>query len=153
VSLQAGAASTVYVIDGTLGAVEQSCTQVNWSFAGTDCTYGRNRAGSTPGKWQGPYFGGAHYTPDGVKDQPVYAPTNGTNDPLGGTDPSAFIPAVDDGKLAAPITGEITIDDNGTPGDATDDIIGGTFSIGPWRATSPPASSPGPSRPGPRWTM
>jgi hypothetical protein len=52
------------------------------------------------------------------------------NDPLGSTAPANFIPAVDDGKLAAPITGRITIDDNGTPGDATDDIIGGTFSIG-----------------------
>jgi len=130
VSLQAGAASTVYVIDGTLGANEQYCTQVNVLFAGTDCTYGRNRPGADPTKWQGPYFGGAHYAIDGVKDLPSYAPTNGVNNPLGATDPANFIPAADDGKIEAPITGEITIDDSGTPGDATDDIISGTFSIG-----------------------
>ena len=130
VALQAGAASTTYVIDGTFGAVEQGCTQVNLLFAGTDCTYGRNRPGASPGKWQGPYFSGAHYAIDGVKDQPAYVPTHGANNPLGGTDPANFIAAVDDGKLAAPITGEIIIDDNGTPGDATDDIISGTLTIG-----------------------
>ena len=130
VALQAGAASTTYVIDGTFGAVEQGCTQVNLLFAGTDCTYGRNRPGASPGKWQGPYFSGAHYAIDGVKDQPAYVPTHGTNNPLGSTNPSDFVPAVDDGKLAPPITGEIIIDDNGTPGDATDDIISGTLTIG-----------------------
>ncbi len=130
VSLQAGAASTAYVIDGTLGANEQSCTQVAFALFATDCTYGRNRPNAASGNWQGPQFGGGHYTADGVKDKPTYIPTSGTNAPTGGTNPADFIPAVDDGKLAAPITGEITIDDNSTPGDPTDDIIGGTFSIG-----------------------
>jgi hypothetical protein len=130
VSLQAGAATTTYVIDGSFAAVEQSCTQVNLLFAGTDCTYGRNRPGASPGKWQGPYFGGSHYVADGVKDQPAYVPTHGTNNPLGDPQASSFIPAVDDGKFDAPVTGQIIIDDNGTPGDATDDIISGTMTIG-----------------------
>jgi hypothetical protein len=131
VSLQASAATTTYVIDGTLGANEQSCTQVTFLFAGTDCTYGHNRGNAASGIWQGMQFGGGHYTPDGVKDKTTYTPTFGTNSPAGDPAPSSFIAAADDGKLAAAVTGRITIDDNGTAGDATDDIISGTFSFGP----------------------
>ncbi len=130
VSLQASAAATTYVIDGAFGANEQSCTQVIFALFATDCTYGRNRPNAASGVWQGPNFGGGHYAIDGVKDKPAYVPTFGGNTPTGDPSPSSFILAVDDGKLAAPISGEITIDDNGTPADPTDDIIGGTFSIG-----------------------
>jgi hypothetical protein len=125
VSVQANALETIYEIDGTFSDTEQGCTQVTLLFSGADCTYGRNRAGAG-GAWLGPQFSGAHYPQDGVRDQPGYTPTSGVFDRPSQT----FAPAAPDGKLAAPITGTLTIDDRGTPGDPTDDRLSAAFSIG-----------------------
>ncbi len=125
VSLQAGAVATIYEIDGSFSKVENRCSQIDFSFGGADCSYGRNRPGAAPG-WHGPLFGGGHYAPDGVKDQVNYIPTSGSFNAT----TSTFTPAVPDGKLAAPVTGTFTIDDNGTPGNPTDDQISASFSIG-----------------------
>jgi len=127
ISLQAGAVTTVYDVSGTLAGTEMSCTAVTALFTTGDCTYGRNRPGLVPNKWVGPFFGGGHYNLDGVKDQTTYVPTAGDQVPNG---TGSFIPAVDDGKIAAPITGTFSINDNQTPGDASDDKISGAFTIG-----------------------
>ncbi|MEO8224995.1 MAG: hypothetical protein ABI661_09315, partial [Gammaproteobacteria bacterium] len=125
VSMQANALETVYEIDGTFSDVEQACTQITLLFGGSDCTYGRNRAGAA-GSWIGALFGGGHYLQDGVKDQTTYTPTTGVFDRPSQT----FAPAAPDGKIAAAVTGTFTIDDNGTAGDPTDDRLSATFSIG-----------------------
>ncbi|MEO8444907.1 MAG: Ig-like domain-containing protein [Gammaproteobacteria bacterium] len=125
VSMQANALATVYEMDGTFSDVEQACTQITLLFGGSDCTYGRNRAGAA-GSWIGGLFSGGHYPQDGVKDQPSYVPTSGVFDRPSQT----FAPAAPDGKIAAPVSGTFTIDDNGTPGDPTDDLLSSTFTIG-----------------------
>ena len=141
VSLQANAATAVYDITGTFGSTEQSCTQITAKFANTDCTFGRNRLAPQPTPplppvsllWLGPLFGGGHYAQDGIKDQVSYVPTSGTFVPaVPATEPptGTTTPAVDDGKLAAPVTGTFSINDNGTAGDPTDDLISASFVIG-----------------------
>ncbi len=125
VSVQANAESTIYEIAGTLGSNEHGCTQITLLFGGSDCSFGRNRAGAA-GTWIGPLFSGGHYVPDGIKDVIGYVPKSGVFD--AGT--ATFALAVDDGKYAAPITGTFAIDDNGTPGDPTDDLVRAEFSIG-----------------------
>ncbi len=126
-------ATTNYPINGSFGSNEQSCTQITLLFGGTDCTYGRNRPGPLKEPpdvgvpvWIGPQFSGAHYEADGIKDQVNYVPTSGGFDPVTGT----FSPANADGKIAAPITGTLTIDDNGTPANPDDDVVSAQFSIG-----------------------
>jgi len=129
VSGQANAESTIYEIAGTFGSNEQGCTQITLLFGGSDCSFGRNRAGAA-GTWIGPLFSGAHYVPDGIKDVIGYVPTSGGFASGPTIETSIFSPAADDGKYAAPITGNFTIDDNGTAGDPTDDLISANFSIG-----------------------
>ncbi|MBN8281381.1 MAG: hypothetical protein J0M16_12290 [Gammaproteobacteria bacterium] len=128
----AGAATTVYEIDGLFGANEHSCTQISHVLGGFDCTYGRNWPAAavdpdlvTP-SWGGPIFGGAHYQIGSTGDSKLYAPTTGAWTGTG----TAFTAAVDDGKYAAPITGTFTIDDNGTAGDPSDDKLSANFTIG-----------------------
>ena len=60
----------------------------------------------------------------------AYVPTRGINNPLGSPLEASFAPAAADNKLAAPLTGELMINDSNTPGDSTDDILSGTFTIG-----------------------
>jgi len=128
----AHAAETVYAINGTFGSNEHSCTQITHVLGGADCSYGRNwpgaaleADGTTPG-WFGPTFGGGHYALGSPGDALSYIPTSGSYTGIG----TVFTPAVDDGKIAAPITGTFTINDNDTPSDPTDDLISGAFSIG-----------------------
>lgn len=123
----ANAATTTFDITGNFSKELGACTQITFSFSGSDCSWGRNRPAAN-GTWIGPLFGGAHYAIDGVKDQLTYIPTVGDNVPQGQTAQSNFIPAADDGKLAAPITGQIVIDDKGT-GSLADDTVSGTFTI------------------------
>ena len=125
----ASAAATTYIIDGTFSGVLQVCTQITFAFSGSDCSYGRNRPG-TAGTWLGPLFGGANYAKDSPQSALTYIPTSGVNLPQGTSAPASFIPATPDGKLNAPLDGELIIDDNGTPGDPTDDIVSGSFTIG-----------------------
>ncbi len=124
-SMQANAITRVYEINGTFGAAEQGCTQITLLFGGSDCTFGRNRAGAS-GTWIGGLFAGGHYPQDGVHDQPSYVPTSGVFDRPSQT----FAPAAPDGKIAAPVSGTFTIDDNGTPGNPADDLLSANFSIG-----------------------
>ena len=107
----AGAATTVYEIDGLFGANEHSCTQISHVLGGFDCSYGRNwpaaaveQDGITPA-WGGPIFGGGHYQVGSTGDSKLYAPTTGAWSGTG----TVFTPAVDDGKYAAPITGTFTL--------------------------------------------
>lgn len=100
----ATAATTTFDITGNLSKEYGTCTQITFSFSGSDCSWGRNRPAAN-GTWIGPLFGGANYAADGVKDQVTYIPTVGDNVPQGTASSAAnFIPAVDDGKLPATIT-------------------------------------------------
>ncbi len=133
VSGQASAVETVYDISGTFSGNEQGCTQIALLFGGADCTFGRNRPGALLEPpvggvpvWIGPQFSGGHYAADGIKDIISLVPTSGVFSDVTFT----FGPAEDDGKLAAPITGTFTINDNDSPGDPTDDRISASFSIG-----------------------
>lgn len=119
----------LYTIDGTFGAVEATCTQIIQAFSGSDCTFGRNRLASNE-TWIGPLFAAGHYAVGSPQDQLAHVPTHGTNDPQGGTDPGSFIAAAGDAKVLAPVTGQIAIDNSGTPDDPTDDVLSGSFSIG-----------------------
>ncbi len=133
VPVTAHSATTVYPINGTFGSNEHSCTQIALLFGGADCTFGRNRPGAlldppvggVPA-WIGPQFNGGHYVADGIKDVIGYIPTSGGFD----ANTATFSPAAYDGKLAAPITGILTIDDNGTPANPDDDLVSAQFTIG-----------------------
>ena len=125
----ASAALTTYNIDGTFSGVLYACTQITFAFSGSDCSYGRNRPGAN-GTWLGPLFGGANYPEDSAQSALTYIPTSGDNVPQGSSAQANFIPATPDGKLDAPLDGALIIDDNGTPGDPTDDIVSGSFTIG-----------------------
>ncbi len=125
----ASAAATTYIIDGTFSGVLNSCTQITFAFSGSDCSWGRNRPGAN-GTWIGPLFGGANYPKDSPQSALTYLPTSGDNVPAGSSGAANFIPATPDGKLDAPLNGELIIDDNSTPADPTDDIVSGTFTIG-----------------------
>ncbi|MSR08132.1 MAG: hypothetical protein EXR82_01140 [Gammaproteobacteria bacterium] len=125
----ASAAATTYIIDGTFSGVLYACTQITFAFSGSDCSYGRNRLAAN-GTWLGPLFGGANYPKDSAQSALTYLPTSGDNVPQGSSAQANFIPATPDGKLNAPLDGELSIDDNGTPGDPTDDIVSGSFTIG-----------------------
>ncbi len=125
----ASAAATTYVIDGTFSGVLYACTQITFAFSGSDCSYGRNRPAAN-GTWLGPLFGGGNYPKDSPQAALTYIPTSGDNVPQGSSAQANFIPATPDGKLNAPLDGELIIDDNGTPGDPTDDIVSGSFTIG-----------------------
>jgi len=136
-SLQAGAATKVYTItDGAFADSEASCTRITTNLGGWDCSYGNLLTTSRP-KWLGPTFGGGHYAPGGIQTDPAYrvAPGTGTGGTTTGTSTGSgtsrvFVPAIDDGKFEAPITGTFTIDDNDTPVNAADDKLSSTFSIG-----------------------
>jgi hypothetical protein len=127
----AQAVETVYEMTGAFDGTEHSCTQIAHVLGGFDCSYGRNWPGaavdpdSTP-SWGGPLFGGAHYELGSPGDALAYVPTTGSWTGSG----TAFNAAVDDGKYAAPISGTLTINDNGTPGNPADDRLSASFSIG-----------------------
>jgi hypothetical protein len=136
-SAQAGADTTVYTITaGTFSEVEQRCTQIDSLFANTDCTYGRNRPQPVDPEnpdgvpWMGPLFGGGHYAPGSPGAVLGYIPTSGVEVPPDSLT-GVFIPAPPDGKIQAVVTGTLSINDNGTPGNAADDKISSAFSIGP----------------------
>ena len=124
-------AVVVHEITGSFGDTEHSCTQIAHVLGGFDCSFGRNwpgvaveADGITPA-WGGPVFGGAHYQLGSSGDALGHIPTTGVY--LGGT---SFSPATSDGKYVAPITGTVTIDDNGTPSNPFDDRLSAEFSIG-----------------------
>ncbi len=133
-SVQARADTSVYnITGGTFSEVEQRCTQIDALFASTDCTYGRNRPQPPNPEavaWMGPLFSGGHYTAGSPQDSLTYIPTSGTEVPPDSLT-GVYIPAVPDGKIQAVVTGTLSINDNGTPGNAADDKISSAFSIGP----------------------
>ena len=130
VSLPANATTNIYDIAGTFGSLEQSCSQIAY-LLNADCSFGRNRPHSPP-KWIGPQFGGGHYAQGSIGDDVTHIPTFGVFVPaVPATVPvtGTYTPAVDDGKVAAPVTGTFSIDDRGTS-DPADDLISANFSIG-----------------------
>jgi hypothetical protein len=106
----AGATAITYNINGELGNLTNICFNIAVSLTNRDCSYAKTRAPS--GEWRGPIEGSAFY-------------------PIGSTgDNIDYIPVAGDGKLALPLSGTLTVDDNNTPADGTDDLISGTFVFG-----------------------
>jgi hypothetical protein len=107
-ALQANAAALTYNITGNLSPVDNSCTQIVFLLGGGDCSYAFGRG--APNVWYGPSANGSYYTVGSVGDSVDAAPP--------GTP-----------TYAAPITGTITVDDNGTP-TGSDDTISGAVIVG-----------------------
>lgn len=107
-------------ITGTNSDVDMACLGLLYLFTNSACSYnGGNWTAFDPFLgWTGPVVASAYYT---VGDSPW--DRNGV-----GTDPGQ-VPEPGDGKLAPPITGTVTIDDQGTPCDA-DDTIAATITVG-----------------------
>lgn len=97
-------------IAGSLGSSENSCTQIIPFFTLTGCTYGNDRVSS--GGWVGPELFGAHYGVGTAGDSVTHP----------------FAPG--DGRISPALTGTVSIDDNGTPGNGGDDFIAAEFVIG-----------------------
>ncbi len=111
VPFAARAAQLNVAIVGSLGSSENSCTQIIPFFTLAGCTYGNDSVAS--GGWVGPEMSGAHY---GI----------GT-----AGDSVNHVLAPGDGRTSPALTGTVTIDDHGTPGDGSDDVIGAELVIGP----------------------
>lgn len=131
----ATATTQTYTITvGNLGEVEHSCSRVISVFAGADCTFGNTQLppfGQSPSfqSWSGPTRQGGYYLPGTPGSQLGYNPNDA--DPL---DTSASEP--DGLKFAPVVVGTIDINDNGTPGDGSDDQVLLNFSVqGPTATT------------------
>lgn len=109
----ADADSITYNINGAMAPVTNLCANVLVGLGGFDCSFARTRA---PGRatWRGPLFAGAggsaFYAKGSIGDNLAYV-----------------VPPTDDGKLALPLSGTVTVDDNDTPADGSDDLISGTL--------------------------
>jgi hypothetical protein len=113
-----GQAATVdTAIQGSLGLSENTCVSPIPLFALESCSYSGGETLSLEIgaglPWFGPLGSGGFYATGSAPD-PVTT---------SGSTPG-------DGKANLPITGVITIDDNGTPADGSDDLISGTLVIG-----------------------
>jgi hypothetical protein len=107
----ARAATETYNISGTFGNSVNSCFNIAVSLNQRDCSYARTR---TPVQaiTDGPKIVGAIYARGSTGDNVNYVPSPG------------------DGKASLPVSGTVTIDDNGTPADGSDDLISATWIIG-----------------------
>ncbi len=105
-------------IGGNLADSDNGCWQLTLAFTSRDCSYGNTRRAQTGAfrpEWQGFGGGSGFYTPGSTGDDVFYRPQPGD---------------VAQGRIAPAITGLININDNGTPGDALDDLIEGEIVIG-----------------------
>jgi hypothetical protein len=109
----AQAATEVYNISGSMGSSLNICFNIAVSLNNRDCSYAHTRTPPTP-TWDGPKLGGSFYPKGSIGDNINYSPPAAGND----------------GKLSPPVSGTLTIDDNGTPADGTDDTISATWIIG-----------------------
>jgi hypothetical protein len=109
----AGAGTVDTSIGGAMSNSDNGCINIIPLLGGEDCSYAKTRF-PAPGGWQGPIYVGSYY-PLG------YFATNSAD---------GFTPQVGDDKIELPLFGSVTVDDNGTPADGTDDKISGTFSFG-----------------------
>lgn len=115
-SLSASATQVVNDITGESGQLEQTCTQIVWSFATADCTFGRNRENpDSPGAWIGPAKNGGYFAIGSAGDDLNFDPNSAAAIPL---------------YINPPLVGTLTIDDNGTPADGSDDTIWMEFTLG-----------------------
>ena len=110
------AATQTYNINGALGKAVNSCFNIAVSLTGTDCSYARTRvpANNNP---SGPKFTSGFYPKNSVGDDLNYTPKSTAADPP------------PDGKVELAVSGTVTIDDAGTPGDGTDDLISAVWVI------------------------
>jgi hypothetical protein len=118
---------TYTLTEGNLGPVEHSCSRVVSLFSGADCTFGNTQLGSSGvppqfTSWIGPTRQGGYYLPGSAGAQLGYNP----NDADPGT---SDVSEPDSIKFAPMVVGTIDIDDNGTPGDGSDDRVQLNFSI------------------------
>ncbi|MBM4196852.1 MAG: hypothetical protein FJ197_07105 [Gammaproteobacteria bacterium] len=107
----AQAATQEYIIsNGLLSNSVNSCFNIAVSLTGTDCSYARTRSPSNPTP-SGPKFTAGFYAKGTLGDNVAYTPLPG------------------DGKATLAVTGTVTIDDNDTPSDGSDDLISATWTI------------------------
>jgi hypothetical protein len=94
-----------------MGKLINICFNIGVSLTNKDCSYAKTRVATTA-QWRGPIEGSSFY-------------------PIGSTgDNINYVPVPNDGKLAMPLSGTVTIDDNGTPADGSDDKISATWIFG-----------------------
>ena len=111
------------VIAGSQSASENGCTYFTTLVLGWDCSYNASDpTGFGSNGWNGPGFTGAYYT-SGNSPGPVTGPTP------------------DDGKASLSISGNFSINDNGSAS-GNDDLLSGSWTI----ATGTRVSFSGPSR-------
>lgn len=119
------AAVRYFDITGETAGSENACPiWVPWNL-GDDCSYDASRPfGLGTAQWIGPVFSAGYYARGTAP--PVFS-NPPTPEPV--LTPSPVLPL--GGKTGIPIAkGFISIDDQGTPGDGTDDVIGGTIEFG-----------------------
>ena len=112
------ATTTLYNVNGAMGNTTNTCFNIAVSLAQNDCSYAKTRY---PAKvaWQGP-IGATGFYPKGSA-----ADITNPDDVLNG-----FVPGPGDGKFNVQMSGTVTIDDNDTPGDGTDDTISAVWNFG-----------------------
>lgn len=119
----AQAVPTATNISGSLSKAEDTCVSPIALFTAQMCSYsGGEDVNALVGQgnvrtWMGPLDSGGYY-PKGFLVDP------GTTGGFSGSTPG-------DGKIALPFTGTITIENNNTPADGSDDSISGTIAFGP----------------------
>lgn len=109
------AATTTTAVSGTFnGSQENACIHVSTFFYLADCFYSRHNQEIMGQElpWTGPTVNPVYYP----IDSPHALPT--------------FVPVPGDDRFEPPMTGELSVDDRGTPS-PDDDLISGTLVVGP----------------------
>jgi hypothetical protein len=117
-SLQAHAAQTVVTIDAGVRTsnTESQCLFPTPGFTGHDCSYNATNPAGTASKWVGPVYTGGFFPAGG-------APQGSPNDFINPTSPG-------DGRIGIPLSGTITIDDQGNPAACGTHTIAGVLQLG-----------------------
>jgi hypothetical protein len=106
----AHAATATYNINGSLSEAVNSCFNIAVSLTQTDCSYARTRSPTYPAA-SGPKMTAGFYAVGSTGDNVNY------------------VPVPNDGKSSLGVTGTLTIDDNDTAGDPSDDLISFNWEI------------------------
>ena len=111
------AATTLYNVSGAMAITTNNCFNIAVSLTGNDCSYAKTRFPPKP-VWQGPIGATGFYPKGSAADI---------------TDPAlvlnGFLAGPGDGRTNVPLSGTVTIDDNGTP-IGSDDTISATWNFG-----------------------
>lgn len=117
-SMQAQAAQTVVTINAGVRTsdTESQCLFPTAGFTGHDCSYNATNPAGTASKWVGPVYTGGLYPSGG-------APQGSPGDFINPTPPG-------DGRIGIPLSGTITINDQGNPAACSTHSIAGVLQLG-----------------------